>query len=433
MRMVDIISKKKNGFSLNKEEIEFFIKGVTDGSIPDYQASALLMAICIKGMDKEETLNLTLSMAASGDNIDLSEIPGIKVDKHSTGGVGDKTTMILGPIVASLGVPVAKMSGRGLGHTGGTIDKLEAIPGFTTELSQEKFVRIVKEIGLAIAGQTGNLVPADKKLYALRDVTATVESIPLIASSIMSKKLAAGANCIVLDVKVGSGAFMKTIEEAQKLARAMVDIGNGAGLRTVAVITDMDRPLGNTIGNALEVMEAIEVLSGAGPEDITQVCVVLAGKMLELAGKGDFNECKALASESIKDGRALKKLKEMIRAQKGQEDVVDNIELLPKAKYYREYAASSSGYLEAIISDRLGIASMLLGAGRATKDSVINPAAGIVLLKKPGDEVKSGEPIIVLHADHEDLFQDSIDELDKAVIISTKKPQNTNLIMDIIQ
>ena len=433
MRMVDIISKKKNGLGLSKEEIEFFVKGITDGSIPDYQASALLMAICLKGMDKEETLNLTLSMAASGDNIDLSEIPGIKVDKHSTGGGGDKTTIILGPIVASLGVPVAKMSGRGLGHTGGTIDKLEAIPSFTTELSQREFVSIVKEIGLAVAGQTGNLVPADKKLYALRDVTATVESIPLIASSIMSKKLASGADCIVLDVKVGSGAFMKTIEEARKLARAMVDIGKGAGLRTVAVITDMDRPLGNTVGNALEVMEAIEVLSENGPDDITEVCIVLAGKMLELAGKGSFDECRTLAGEAIKDGRALRKLKEMIRAQKGREDVVDNIELLPRARYTREYTASSSGYIEAIISDRLGIASMLLGAGRATKESTINPAAGIVLLKKPGDEVKAGEPIIVLHADDENLFQNSVKELDKAVIISVKKPQNANLIMDIIE
>ena len=433
MRMVDIILNKRNGLALNKEEIDFFINGVTHDSIPDYQISALLMAICLKGMDKEETLNLTLSMAGSGDNIDLSGIHGIKVDKHSTGGVGDKTTLILAPIVSSLGVPVAKMSGRGLGHTGGTIDKLEAIPGFSTELSQESFVKIVNEIGLAIVGQTGNLVPADKKLYALRDVTGTVESIPLIASSIMSKKIASGADCIVLDVKVGSGAFMKNIEDARELAKAMVDIGNGAGLKTVAIISDMDVPLGNTIGNALEVMEAIEVLSGNGTEDITEVCVVLAAKMLELAGKGDFDKCKALAKESINDGRALGKLKEMIRAQNGQEGVVDNMALLPKAKFIKEYTATTSGYIKAIISDRLGIASMLLGAGRATKESIIDAAAGIVLLKKPGHEVKSGEPIILLHANDEDLFANAIREVDKAVIISMEKPKEHNLILDIIQ
>lgn len=433
MRMVDIISKKKEGRKLFKEEIEFFIKGVTDGSIPDYQASALLMAICLKGMDKEETLNLTLAMVASGDRIDLSEIPGFKVDKHSTGGVGDKTTMILGPMVAAVGVPVAKMSGRGLGHTGGTIDKLESIPGFNTELAQEEFIKTVQNIGLAVAGQTGNLVPADKKLYALRDVTATIESIPLISASIMSKKLAAGADGIVLDVKVGSGAFMKTLEDARKLARAMVDIGNGAGLKTVAVITDMDRPLGKAVGNALEVMEAIEVLSGKGPEDITEVCITLAGKMLELAGKGDFERCKALATETIKDGSALVKLRLMINAQKGNGAVVDSVELLPKAQFTKEYNASSSGYIESIISDKLGMASMLLGAGRATKESLIDPAAGIVLLKKPGDVVKAGEPIIILHANDESLFEDSIRELDQAVRISAEIPSSTPLIIDIIQ
>lgn len=433
MRMVDIILKKKEGLALTKEEIEFFVKGVTEASIPDYQTSALLMAICLKGMDKEETINLTIAMANSGDRIDLSRIPGIKVDKHSTGGVGDKTTMILGPIVASLGVPVAKMSGRGLGHTGGTIDKLESIPGVTTDLDQNKFIEIVQDIGLAIAGQTGNLVPADKKLYALRDVTGTVESIPLIASSIMSKKLAAGADRIVLDVKVGSGAFMKSIEDARALARAMVDIGNGAGLKTVAIITDMDRPLGNTVGNALEVLEAIEVLSGNGPEDITQVCIALAGKMLELAGKGDFNECKALAQQAINSGAALDRLKKMISAQSGQANVVDHPNLLPKAKFTIEYTAVTSGYIESIISDKLGVASMLLGAGRATKESIIDPAAGIVLLKKPGDDVKSGEPIIVLHANDEKLFEDAVKQLDEAVIISPNKPEPVPLIIDIIQ
>ena len=433
MRMVDVIIKKKEGQKLSKEEIEFFIKGITDGSIPEYQASSLLMAICIKGMDEEETLNLTLAMVASGDCIDLSRIPGIKVDKHSTGGVGDKTTMILGPMVAALGIPVAKMSGRGLGHTGGTIDKLESIPGFNTELSQEEFINIVQETGLAVAGQTGNLVPADKKLYALRDVTGTVESIPLISASIMSKKLAAGSDAIVLDVKVGSGAFMKTVEDAQKLAKAMVDIGTGAKRKTVAVITDMDRPLGKAIGNALEVKEAIEVLRGHGPDDITEVCITLAAKMLELAGMSDFKKCAELAEGTIKDGSALNKFKQMIKAQKGNEQVVDNPGLLPSAKYTVEYKVASGGYISAILSDKLGLASMLLGAGRATKESLIDPGAGITLLKKPGDMVEAGEPIMILHANSQSLFNESLNELDKAVRISGEKPPETPLIIDIIQ
>ncbi|NLL67107.1 MAG: pyrimidine-nucleoside phosphorylase [Clostridiaceae bacterium] len=433
MRMVDIIIKKKEGLKLSKEEIEFFVKGVTDGSIPDYQASALLMAICLRGMDKEETLNLTLAMVASGDCIDLSPIPKIKVDKHSTGGVGDKTTMILGPMVAALDIPVAKMSGRGLGHTGGTIDKLESIPGFNTELSQEEFIRIVRDIGLAVAGQTGNLVPADKKLYALRDVTGTVESIPLISASIMSKKLAAGADAIVLDVKVGSGAFMKTVDDAQKLAKAMVEIGTGAKRKTVAIITDMDRPLGKAIGNALEVKEAIEVLSGHGPDDITEVCITLAAKMLELAGVGDFERCAELAKGTIKDGSALDKLRQMIKAQGGNEEVVNDTSLLPTAQYTAEYKANSAGYISAIISDKLGMASMLLGAGRATKESSIDPGAGITLLKKPGDTVNAGEPIVILHANSQALFEASFKELDEAVRISVEKPSETPLIIDIIQ
>lgn len=433
MRMVDIIIKKKEGLKLCKEEIEFFINGITDGSIPDYQASALLMAICLKGMDEEETLNLTLAMVASGDCIDLSSITKIKVDKHSTGGVGDKTTMILGPMVAALGIPVAKMSGRGLGHTGGTIDKLESIPGFNTELSQEKFIEIVRDIGLAVAGQTGNLAPADKKLYALRDVTGTVESIPLISASIMSKKLAAGADAIVLDVKVGSGAFMKTVEDARKLAKAMVEIGTGAKRKTVAVITDMDRPLGKAIGNALEVKEAIEVLSEHGPGDITEVCVTLAAKMLELAGMGDFEKCVETARGTINDGSALNKFRQMIKAQNGNEKVISDTSLLPAAKYTNEYRAVSGGYISAIISDKLGMASMLLGAGRATKESSIDPGAGITLLKKPGDMVKEGEPIIILHANDPSLFEASLNELDKAVKISGEKPSETPLIIDIIQ
>ena len=433
MRMVDIIIKKKEGLKLSKEEIEFFVKGITDGSIPDYQASALLMAICLKGMDDEETLNLTLAMAASGDSIDLTPIPSIKVDKHSTGGVGDKTTLILGPMVAALGVPVAKMSGRGLGHTGGTIDKLESIPGFNTQLTQEEFIRIVKDIGIAVAGQTGNLVPADKKLYALRDVTGTVDSIPLIASSIMSKKLAAGADAIVLDVKAGSGAFMKTIEDARKLAKAMVEIGKGANRKTVAIITDMDRPLGKAVGNALEVKEAIEVLSGQGSDDITAVCITLAAKMLELAGMGDFEKCERLAERTIQDGSALMKFKQMIKAQGGNEKVIDDPDLLPSAKFTVEYKASSKGYISEIISDRLGVASMLLGAGRATKEDSVDPAAGITLLKKPGEMVEAGEPIMILHANSQSLFKESVNELEKAVKISSEKPAETPLIIDIIQ
>jgi pyrimidine-nucleoside phosphorylase len=433
MRMVDIIEKKREGGRLSQEEIEFFVQGVTKGTIPDYQTSALLMAICFRGMDKAETLALTLSMAASGDRIDLSEIPGIKVDKHSTGGVGDKTTLILGPIVAACGVPVAKMSGRGLGHTGGTIDKLESIPGFRTEVEREEFIKIVQNIGLAVVGQSGNLVPADKKLYALRDVTATVRSIPLIAASIMSKKLAAGADAIVLDVKVGSGAFMKTLDEARELARAMVDIGNGAGRKTVAVITDMDRPLGKAVGNALEVREAIEVLTGKGPEDITEVCITLAAKMLELAGKGDFNTCVALAKGVVQDRIALEKLKLMIAAQSGLADVVEDPGLLPSAAHTKPYLAQEDGYLKAVISDRLGVASMLLGAGRATKESAIDPAAGIVLMKKPGDKVSKGEPIMVLHANNQSLFEASVSELDRAVIISKEPPEASPLIIDIIE
>ncbi len=433
MRMVDIIEKKREGLMLSKEEIEYFVQGVTQGTIPDYQTSALLMAICLRGMDKEETLALTLSMAASGDRIDLSGIPGVKVDKHSTGGVGDKTTLILGPIVAACGVPVAKMSGRGLGHTGGTIDKLEAIPGFRTEVSREEFIKIVQTIGLAVVGQSGNLVPADKKLYALRDVTATVRSIPLIAASIMSKKLAAGADAIVLDVKVGSGAFMKTIEEARELARAMVDIGNGAGRRTVAVLTDMDRPLGKAVGNALEVKEAIEVLSGKGPEDITEVCITLAAKMLELAGKGDFTACLAMARGAIQDKSALHKLMLMIKAQNGLVDVVKDTRLLPRAVHTKSYLSPDDGYLKAVLSDRLGIASMLLGAGRVTKESPIDPSAGIVLMKKPGDRLAKGEPIMVLHADDSTLFEAAFKELERAVILSKDPPEATPLIIDIVE
>ena len=433
MRMVDIIEKKRDGKKLSGNEIEFFVKGVVDGSIPDYQTSALLMAICLNGMDDEETLHLTQAMAASGDQMDLSPIPGIKVDKHSTGGVGDKTTLILCPIVAACGVPVAKMSGRGLGHTGGTIDKLESIPGFRTALTRDEFIDSVKKIGIAVAGQTKNLVPADKKLYALRDVTGTVRSIPLIAASIMSKKLASGADAIVLDVKAGSGAFMKTIDEARKLARAMVDIGKGAGRRTVAIITDMDKPLGKAIGNALEVREAIEVLNGKGPVDITEVCISLAGKMLELAGKGSFEACKSLALKAIENKSALAKFKEMIENQNGVPDVVHDVSLLPRAVHTREYPSPDTGYLASLTSDSLGTASMLLGAGRASKESMIDHAAGIVLLKKPGDKVQKNEPLMVLHANDASLFDAAVQQIDRAIAISRDKPKVSPLILDIIE
>lgn len=433
MRMVDIIEKKRDGSKLSREEIEFFVKGVVDGSIPDYQTSALLMAICLNDMDEEETLELTRAMADSGDRVDLSSIPGVKVDKHSTGGVGDKTTLIVGPIVAACGVPIAKMSGRGLGHTGGTIDKLESIPGFRTELPMSEFIKTVQTTGIAVVGQSGNLVPADKKLYALRDVTGTVRSVPLIASSIMSKKIAAGADAIVLDVKVGSGAFMKTVDEAGKLARTMVAIGKGAGRKTVAVLTNMDRPLGSAIGNALEVKEAIGVLSGRGPKDITEVCVTLAGKMLELAGKGDFAACKSLAGKTIEDKSGLKKLGQMIKAQYGLEDVTRDTSLLPKAVHRKEYPAPADGYLSTLVSDKLGIASMLLGAGRATKESIIDPASGITLLKKPGDRVKKGEPIMILHANDSSLFDDAVEEIGEAVSISNDMPDLGPLIIDIVE
>lgn len=432
-RMVDIIAKKRDGEKLSQDEIAFFIKGCVDGSIPDYQTSALLMAICLRGMDMEEATHLTMAMLRSGDVIDLSAISGVKVDKHSTGGVGDKTTLIVGPIVAACGVPVAKMSGRGLGHTGGTIDKLESIPGFNTQLTRNRFIECVQKSGIAVAGQTGNLVPADKKLYALRDVTATVQNVALIAASIMSKKLASGADAIVLDVKTGSGAFMKTLEEARLLAEAMVAIGRNAGRKVVAVITDMDRPLGLAVGNALEVREAIEVLSGKGPEDVREVCLVLAAKMLELAGKGTAEACMGLAEEAMASKSALQKLKDMIRNQGGLEDVVKDPSLLPRAVHTKSYPAAKDGIMTAILSDRLGIAAMMLGAGRRTKDSPIDPAAGIMLLKKPGDAVKKGESLMVLHTDDTTLFDAAMAELDQAVLIGDAQPPHVPLILDLIQ
>lgn len=404
MRMVDLITKKQHGNALTTEEITTMIEEYTEGKIPEYQMSAMLMAIYFKDMDDREKSDLTMSIVHSGEEIDLSAIEGVKVDKHSTGGVGDTTTLVLAPLVASLGIPMAKMSGRGLGHTGGTIDKLEAIPGFNVELTQEKFIELVNENKVAVIGQSGNLTPADKKLYALRDVTSTVESIPLIASSIMSKKIAAGADAIVLDVKTGAGAFMKTTDDARLLAHAMVQIGNRVGRNTMAVISDMSQPLGFAIGNALEVKEAIDALNGKGPADLMDLCLTLGSQMVHLAGIGkDLDEARSLLEESISNGKALEKFKTFIASQGGDTSVIDNPELLPKSDYQIDVLANRDGYVSEIIADELGIAAMMLGAGRATKESEIDLAVGIVLHKKVGDAVKKGEPLLTIHTNQEEV------------------------------
>lgn len=398
MRMYDLILKKKQGEALTKEEINYMISGFTEGSIPDYQMSAMTMAICFQGMTPQETVDLTLAMRDSGDVLDLSAIHGVKVDKHSTGGVGDKTSLALTPIVAALGVPVAKMSGRGLGHTGGTIDKLECFPGFTTEISEETFVKNVNEIGIAIAGQTANLAPADKKLYALRDVTATVDQMSLIASSIMSKKLASGSDAIVLDVKTGNGAFMKRMEDSVALAKEMVSIGTMAGKKTAAVITDMDQPLGCAVGNSLEVIEAIETLRGGGPEDFKQVVFALGGQMLQLAGRAaDQKEAGTLMQEMIDNGMALKKLAEFVRAQGGDPSPVYDTTLFPAASIQEEVLSPANGYVHRILAQNIGIACMCLGGGRETKESVIDLSVGILLKKKNADAVTAGEPLAVIY------------------------------------
>jgi len=404
MRMVDLIEKKRDGQELSTEEIKFIINGYTDGSIPDYQVSALTMAIYFKGMTEKERADLTMAMVESGDQIDLSQIEGIKVDKHSTGGVGDTTTLVLGPLVAALGVPVAKMSGRGLGHTGGTIDKLEAVEGFHVEIQNQEFIDLVNENKIAVIGQSGNLTPADKKLYALRDVTATVDSIPLIASSIMSKKIAAGADAIVLDVKTGAGAFMKTLDDSRELAKAMVRIGNNVGRRTMAVISDMSQPLGYAIGNALEVKEAIDTLKGEGPEDLTELCLTLGSHMVYLAEKASsLEEARTLLENVIKDGSALDKLKVFLSSQGGDASIVDEPSKMPQSKYVIELEAKEDGYVSEIVADEVGTAAMLLGAGRATKESVIDLAVGLVLRKKIGDQVKKGESLVTIYSNFEDV------------------------------
>jgi len=429
MRMYDIIEKKRDGKELDYEEIKFFIDGYTKSLIPDYQAAALLMAIYIRGMNARETADMTELMAASGDRIDLSGIQGIKVDKHSTGGVGDKTTLVLAPIAASCGVPVAKMSGRGLGYTGGTIDKLESIKGFRTSLSKDEFIKNIQDIGLAIAGQTGNLAPADKKIYALRDVTATVENISLIASSIMSKKIAAGADRILLDVKTGSGAFMKTLEESVELAKAMVDIGDKIGRKTVAVVTDMDIPLGNAIGNSLEVIEAIETLKGKGPEDLRNVSFELAAKMLELAEMGDIDWCRRRVKESVYSGKALEKFAEMVKRQGGDERIIDDYSLFGKAEIIYDVLSDTDGYIESIKTDALGTSAAILGAGRETKESSIDFSAGIIIKKKTGMRIRKGDVIATLYTNDKERIAEAQNILKNSIRYSDREPPVRPLIL----
>lgn len=415
--MVDIIEKKRDGKALTQEEIEFFINGYTKGDIPDYQASSLAMAIYFQDMNDEERANLTMAMVNSGDVIDLSLINGIKVDKHSTGGVGDTTTLVLAPLVAAVGVPIAKMSGRGLGHTGGTIDKLESIKGFHVEISEDEFVKLVNENQVAVIGQSGNLTPADKKLYALRDVTGTVNSIPLIASSIMSKKIAAGADAIVLDVKTGNGAFMKTLEDAENLAHAMVSIGNNVGRNTMAIISDMSQPLGRAIGNALELKEAIDTLKGEGPEDLTELVLTLGSQMVVLAEQAKtLDEARQLLLNAINDGTALAKFKVFLEQQGGDATVVDDPDKLPTAQYKIEYKAKSNGVVSELIANEIGVASMMLGAGRQTKEDEIDLSVGIVLHKKVGDSVQVGEPLLTIHSNRQNV-DDVIDKLDQSITI----------------
>lgn len=433
MQMYDLIHKKRNGMALSPNEIRYIIQGYTKGSIPDYQVSALMMAIYFQGMNEEETLHLTLEMAGSGDTLDLSSISGKKVDKHSTGGVGDKTSLILAPMVAAAGVPVAKMSGRGLGHTGGTIDKLESFPGFSTSISNEMFLHNVNTYKIAIAGQTANLAPADKKLYALRDVTATVDQMSLIASSIMSKKLASGADAIVLDVKTGNGAFMKTIDDSISLAREMVRIGNGAKRKTFAVISDMNQPLGYTIGNALEVKEAIQTLQGNGPDDLTQLCITLGAYMLlSIQAVSTVEAGKEIMYQTITDGSALAKLAQLVHAQGGNAEDVYDLSRLPKASLTESLYAETDGFIGQFHTEEVGMASLLLGGGRETKDSVIDLSVGIVLSKKLGDPVKKGELIATLHGNDAGKLTVAKARLKNAIFITASQPEIPPLIHQVV-
>lgn len=429
MRMIDIIEHKKHGLELTKEEIKFFIDSYVNGDIPDYQASALLMAIYFKGMTKKETLDFTLAVRDSGDIIDLSKINGVKVDKHSTGGVGDKTTLIIGSMVASLGVKIAKMSGRGLGHTGGTIDKMESIPGLKISLETDEFINQVNNIGISVIGQTGNLAPADKKLYALRDVTGTIDSIPLIACSVMSKKLAAGSDAILLDVKTGSGAFMKTIEEAIELSKEMVAIGENANKNTIALITEMDIPLGYNIGNSLEIVEVIETLKGEGPEDLTDVCIKLAGNLVYMAGISDLDKSYELVKNTLKNGSAYAKFLEFVEVQGGDITYIENPDKFEKSEYTYEVKIKSSGYIYEMDTEKIGISSVILGAGRMTKEDSIDYSAGIRLVRKTGDKVIEGDTIAILYTNN----RDSIDEAEKLVLeaytLSNSKVEKNPLIL----
>jgi pyrimidine-nucleoside phosphorylase len=428
MRMVDLIEKKRDGYELSRSEISFIIEGYTAGIIPDYQMSAWAMAVFYSGMTSREVADLTMAMVHSGDTVDLSAIQGTKVDKHSTGGVGDTTSLVLGPLVAAAGIPVAKMSGRGLGHTGGTIDKLESIPGFHVELSLEQFVHNVNENKLAIVGQSGNLTPADKKLYALRDVTATVNSIPLIASSIMSKKIAAGADAIVLDVKVGSGAFMKSFADAEQLAKTMVEIGNQLHRKTTAIISDMSQPLGFAVGNALEVKEAIDTLNGVGPEDLTELCLTLGTHMVMLAGgAANYAEAYEHLWELLKSGKAVDSLKQFVIAQGGTTEVIDSPDRLTQSRYQTVVRAEKDGYIHVIDAEQIGIAAMQLGAGRETKESIIDLSVGVVLKKKVGDLVCKGDSLAILHMNRQE-FHEVIEKVANAFVIQPQKVERPTLV-----
>ncbi len=433
MRMYDIIKRKRDGEELTDDEIRFFIKGCTEGSIPDYQAAALLMAIWFRGMSTRETVTLTLAIRDSGETLTLPSFKGLRVDKHSTGGVGDKTSLVIAPVVAALGLPVAKMSGRGLGHTGGTVDKLEAFEGLSTSLSPSVFAETVKRCGISIVGQSATLAPADKLLYALRDVTATVDSLPLIASSIMGKKLAANDDCIVLDVKVGSGAFLKTEQEARDLAQLMVNIGERAGKRMCALITDMDAPLGNAVGNSLEVIEAIETLSGKGPDDLNRLCTALAGHMLTLAGKGSYENCTEKVSRVLQSGEALQKLADMVEAQGGDPAWVHDTARFPSAKHSCTVTAEADGYIARVDAEAYGRAALVLGAGRNTKDDVIDMTAGIRIHKKTGAHVEKGEPIATLYTTAKpQMLKTAAEILADATQITREQPTPRPLIIDVI-
>lgn len=428
MRMYDLIKKKRDGQPLSGEEIRFFVSGYTSGEIPDYQAAALCMAIYFRGMDLDEITALTFAVRDSGDILTIPGFHGVRVDKHSTGGVGDKTSLVVAPIVAACGIPIAKMSGRALGHTGGTVDKLESIPGYRTDLTTEEFLAAVEKTGLSLIGQSAVLAPADKKLYALRDVTATVDSIPLIVSSIMGKKLAANDDCIVLDVKTGSGSFMKTPEDSRKLAEIMVEIGKRAGKKMLARITDMDVPLGRTIGNSLEVIEAVETLKGKGPEDLEKLSLVLASDMLELAGKGSREECEKMAESALRSGSALETLARMVENQGGDAECIRHPERFPSAACSQTVCAASDGYIARVDTERYGIASLLLGAGRNRKEDPIDYSAGIRLIRKTGEKVTKGDPIAVLYTNDPDRFPAAADTLLQATEITAEKPEERPLL-----